>query len=210
MSMVPDITAGTGTESDETRGWWWPVGLSQSEGAQERVLSVDGSLFRVPGHLGVGRPSIYTTASGETYRSIPLCRANVSNALYDRMVGKPDSGNAPRPSRQDSESAGEATPRPARKCRSWFAPTATMPRDYRSILRWLLDVVDYQRLNRSLLFFQFDAKILLQRGRERRGVGVQIGTEKLRVAKCEVVISRKAGSVPYWHTYGTLQSLREL
>src|ERR1035441_10530193 len=62
MSMVPDITGGTGTESDETPGWWWPVGLSQSEGAHERVVSVDGSLFRVPGHLGVGRPSIYTTA----------------------------------------------------------------------------------------------------------------------------------------------------
>ena len=41
MLLVPDITAGTGTESDETPGWWWPVGLSQSEGAQERVLSVD-------------------------------------------------------------------------------------------------------------------------------------------------------------------------
>ena len=65
MSMVPDITAGTGTESDETPGWWWPVGLSQSEGAHEMAVSVDGALFRVPGHLGVGRPSIYTTASGE-------------------------------------------------------------------------------------------------------------------------------------------------
>src|ERR1035437_6365896 len=63
MSVVPDITAGTGTESDETPGWWWPVGLSQWEGAHERVVSVDGALFRVPGHLGVGRPSIYTTAS---------------------------------------------------------------------------------------------------------------------------------------------------
>src|ERR1035437_2827613 len=62
MSMVPDITAGTGTESDETPGWWWPVGLSQSEGAHEMAVSVDGALFRVPGHLGVGRPSIYTTA----------------------------------------------------------------------------------------------------------------------------------------------------
>src|SRR5450759_4843433 len=68
MSMVPDITAGTGTESDETPFSGGSVGLSQSEGAQERVLSVDGSLFRVPGHLGVGRPSIYTTASGEIYR----------------------------------------------------------------------------------------------------------------------------------------------
>src|ERR1019366_7130329 len=64
MSVVPDITAGTGTESDETPGWWWPVGLSQWEGAHERVVSVDGALFRVPGHLGVGRPLIYTTASG--------------------------------------------------------------------------------------------------------------------------------------------------
>src|ERR1035441_3295067 len=62
MLLVPDITAGTGTESDETPGWWWPVGLSQSEGAHEMAVSVDGALFRVPGHLGVGRPSIYTTA----------------------------------------------------------------------------------------------------------------------------------------------------
>jgi len=62
MSRVPDITGGTGTESDETPGWWWPVGLSQSEGAHEMAVSVDGALFRVPGHLGVGRPSIYTTA----------------------------------------------------------------------------------------------------------------------------------------------------
>src|ERR1035437_4523044 len=62
MPMVPDITAGPGTESDETPGWWWPVGLSQSEGAHEMAVSVDGALFRVPGHLGVGRPSIYTTA----------------------------------------------------------------------------------------------------------------------------------------------------
>ena len=68
LSLVPDITAGTGTESDETPGWWWPVGLSQSEGAHERVVSVDGALFRVPGHLGVGRPSIYTTALGWIYR----------------------------------------------------------------------------------------------------------------------------------------------
>ena len=65
MLLVPDITGGTGTESDETPGWWWPVGLSQSEGAHEMAVSVDGALFRVPGHLGVGRPSIYTTASGE-------------------------------------------------------------------------------------------------------------------------------------------------
>src|ERR1035437_8708183 len=64
MSLVPDITAGTGTESDETPGWWWPVGLSQSEGAHEMAVSVDGALFRVPGHLGVGRPSIYTPALG--------------------------------------------------------------------------------------------------------------------------------------------------
>src|ERR1035441_6899793 len=78
MSMVPDITAGTGTESDETSvgggsvGWrsrkehrrgsfpstvsfrvsdelgvgrrsiYDLCGLAQSEGAQERVLSVDG------------------------------------------------------------------------------------------------------------------------------------------------------------------------
>src|SRR5664280_494351 len=62
MSLVPDITAGTGTESDETPGWWWPVGLSQSEGAHEMAVSVDGALFRVPGHLGVGRRSTYTTA----------------------------------------------------------------------------------------------------------------------------------------------------
>src|ERR1035437_5670129 len=60
--LVPDITGGTGTESDETPGWWWPVGLSQSEGAHERGVSVDGALFRVPGPLGGGRPSIYTTA----------------------------------------------------------------------------------------------------------------------------------------------------
>ena len=62
MSLVPDITAGTGTESDETPVGGDSVGLSQSEGAHEMAVSVDGALFRVPGHLGVGRPSIYTTA----------------------------------------------------------------------------------------------------------------------------------------------------
>ena len=65
MSMVPDITAGTGTEFEEMLVCDGSGGLSQSEGAQERVLSVDGSLFRVPGHLGVGRPSIYTTGVSE-------------------------------------------------------------------------------------------------------------------------------------------------
>ena len=39
MLLVPDITAGTGTESDETPVGGDSVGLSQSEGAQERVLS---------------------------------------------------------------------------------------------------------------------------------------------------------------------------
>jgi hypothetical protein len=48
MLLVPDITAGTGTESDETPGWWWPVGLSQSEGAHERVVSVYGSRAGCP------------------------------------------------------------------------------------------------------------------------------------------------------------------
>jgi hypothetical protein len=71
MLLVPDITAGTGTESDETPVGGDSVGLSQSEGAQERVLSVDGSLFRVPGHLGVGRPSIYPTASGRIWPAEP-------------------------------------------------------------------------------------------------------------------------------------------
>ena len=41
MSMVPDITAGTGTEFEETLVCSGSGGLSQSEGAQERVLSVD-------------------------------------------------------------------------------------------------------------------------------------------------------------------------
>ena len=41
MSLVPDITAGTGTEFEETLVYSGSGGLSQSEGAQERVLSVD-------------------------------------------------------------------------------------------------------------------------------------------------------------------------
>ena len=44
MLLVPDITAGTGTEFEETLVRGGSVGRSQSEGAQERVLSVDGSL----------------------------------------------------------------------------------------------------------------------------------------------------------------------
>jgi hypothetical protein len=44
MLLVPDITAGTGTEFQETLVRGGSGGLSQSEGAQERVLSVDGSL----------------------------------------------------------------------------------------------------------------------------------------------------------------------
>src|ERR1035437_3592158 len=82
MSLVPDITAGTGTESDETPGWWWPVGLSQWEGAHERVVAVDGALFRVPGHLGVGRPSIYTTAlpAGDPPQ-LPRWRLGTADAL---------------------------------------------------------------------------------------------------------------------------------
>src|ERR1022692_401857 len=70
MSMVPDITAGTGTESDETPVGGGPVGLSQSEGTHEMAVSVDGVLFRGPSHLGVGRPSIYTT-SGRRYGRNP-------------------------------------------------------------------------------------------------------------------------------------------
>src|ERR1035441_10034941 len=90
MSMVPDITAGTGTESDETPGWWWPVGLSQSEGAHEMAVSVDGALFRVPGHLGVGRPSIYATALlvGNPVNLPHLARAG---PLYDKAVYLPRS-----------------------------------------------------------------------------------------------------------------------
>ena len=41
ISPVPDITAGTGTEFEETLVYSGSGGLSQSEGAQERVLSVD-------------------------------------------------------------------------------------------------------------------------------------------------------------------------
>ena len=87
-SLVPDITAGTGTESDETPGWWWPVGLSQSEGAHEMAVSVDGALFRVPGHLGVGRPSIYTTAflAGNPVNFPHLARVG---PLYDKPVSRP-------------------------------------------------------------------------------------------------------------------------
>jgi hypothetical protein len=85
MPGVPDITAGTGTESDETPGWWWPVGLSQSEGAHEMAGSVDGALSRVPGHLGVGRPSIYTTASGRIFSisGTTNCEQSASSLLYD-------------------------------------------------------------------------------------------------------------------------------
>ena len=70
MLLVPDITAGTGTEFQETLVRSGSGGLSQSEGAQERVLSVDGVLCRGPSHLGVGRPSIYTT-SGRRYGRNP-------------------------------------------------------------------------------------------------------------------------------------------
>jgi hypothetical protein len=41
MLLVPDITAGTKTEFEETLVCSGSGGLSQSEGAQERVLSVD-------------------------------------------------------------------------------------------------------------------------------------------------------------------------
>jgi hypothetical protein len=123
MSMVPDITGGTGTESDETPGWWWPVGLSQSEGTREMAVSVDGALFRVPGHLGVGRPSIYTTASGRIYPAVPSkCQ---QRALYDRMAGKPVSGNALRPSRQDSEFI---QPRKLRHARCGNVVAGSIPR----------------------------------------------------------------------------------
>jgi hypothetical protein len=44
MLLVPGITAGTGTEFEEMLVCDGSGGLSQSEGAQERVLSVDGSL----------------------------------------------------------------------------------------------------------------------------------------------------------------------
>src|ERR1035437_8659297 len=70
MLLVPDITAGTGTEFQETLVRSGSGGLSQSEGAQERVLSVDGVLCRGPSHLGVGRTSIYTT-SGRRYGRNP-------------------------------------------------------------------------------------------------------------------------------------------
>ena len=41
MLLVPDITAGTGTESDETPFGGGSVVVSQSEKAHERVLSFD-------------------------------------------------------------------------------------------------------------------------------------------------------------------------
>src|ERR1039458_9568431 len=71
MSMVPDITAGTGSESDETPVGGGPVGLSQSEGTHEMAVSVDRALFRVPSHLGVGRRSIYTTSGSRRYGRNP-------------------------------------------------------------------------------------------------------------------------------------------
>ena len=56
MLLVPGITAGTGTEFEETLVRGGSVGLSQSEGAHEMAVSVDGALFRVPGYLGVADP----------------------------------------------------------------------------------------------------------------------------------------------------------
>jgi hypothetical protein len=48
MLLVPDITAGDGAESDEILVCDGSVGLSQSEGAQEKVPTVDRSLAGWP------------------------------------------------------------------------------------------------------------------------------------------------------------------
>src|ERR1035437_7100434 len=48
MSVVPDITAGDGAESDEILVCDGSVGLSQSEGAQVKVPTVDRSLAGWP------------------------------------------------------------------------------------------------------------------------------------------------------------------
>ena len=45
MLLVPDITAGTDTESDETPVGGGYLGLSQSEGAQERVSFPSMGIF---------------------------------------------------------------------------------------------------------------------------------------------------------------------
>ena len=111
MLLVPDITAGTGTEFEETLVRGGSVGRSQSEGAQERVLSVDGSLFRVPGHLGVGRPSIYTTAllgknhPGHVFRTIRPTRSGLVFTPREKVPHRGDKpagfGNRNSPSRSN-------------------------------------------------------------------------------------------------------------
>jgi hypothetical protein len=79
MLLVPDITAGTGTESDETPGWWWPVGLSQSEGAHEMAVPSMGLFSGCPAIWELADPRSTLRRQGG---SIPLCPASVSNARY--------------------------------------------------------------------------------------------------------------------------------
>src|ERR1035438_3809500 len=68
MSVVPDITAGNGAESDEIFVCRGSVGLSQSEGGEGPYRRwVSG---RVSDDLGVGRRSTYT-ASGRRYGRNP-------------------------------------------------------------------------------------------------------------------------------------------
>jgi hypothetical protein len=82
LSLVPDITAGTGTESDETPGWWWPVGLSQSEGAHEMAVSVDGALFREQRLMKTGGRLL----KHARYYWLTLAESHLTKRLFAGMV----------------------------------------------------------------------------------------------------------------------------
>src|SRR5450759_2948613 len=85
MSMVPDITAGTGTESDETPFSGGSGGLSQSEGAQARVLSVDRCLFRVPGHRSWPTLDLHYGVRQEEHCRKPRPNRTLATFRYRRL-----------------------------------------------------------------------------------------------------------------------------
>src|ERR1035437_1800896 len=116
MLLVPDITAGTGTEFEETLVRGGSVGRSQSEGAQERVLSVDGSLSEWD--CGVRR-EVRSKSSSEPPGHFPIRRFHGQWRSF--RAGPP---LVPRPLGAAHWSKSDSIPQsPARRAHSPQSPT---------------------------------------------------------------------------------------
>src|ERR1017187_2187687 len=88
MSLVPDITAGTGTESDETSVGGGSVGW-RSRKEHRRGSFPSTVSFRGSDELGVGRRSIYTTATGRR-NAVKILVRTAPWPFSDKPVYRPE------------------------------------------------------------------------------------------------------------------------